>query len=235
VPLVVEARKCLVNLVVLHTAFRAKITSASLDLLLRLKKESDAVLCFPLARLLFTCIEKEEIKPLIESGSLDILAEILENNLRSLDLPSMRDYTVEILKLVVKLTMHLGPLESPPNPEPTVTERRAWKQLAPLFQRIMQLSDEPEYRGIKRNCVACIVNTPRDCAEEFDMGIRTMDNLLSFLSAQLDDNDEVQLTPILMVLTTLAKAKSELRNYFKQYCFPHPPPADEKTEAQFVF
>jgi hypothetical protein len=90
---------------------------------------------------------------------------------------------VDTLKALFNVTIFLGPLEVPPNPEPTERERTCWRKLVPHFQRFMAL--DASHHKLKQFCVSCLINTPLGCAEYFDLGTGTLDTLIAFLSEQL--------------------------------------------------
>jgi len=131
---------------------------------------------------------------------------------------------IDILKALFNITIFLGPLETPPNPEPTEQERNCWKSLVPHFQKIMRM--DSSHHKLKQFCVNCLVNTPLGCAEYFDLSLPTIDSLVQFLEEQLvveEKSDDAQLTPILMVLVALARAFPLLRKYLLAKCFPNSP------------
>jgi hypothetical protein len=95
----------------------------------------------------------------------------------------------EIFKVLFNVTIFLGPLETPPNPDPTNREKACWKRFVPFMQYAIALPDDAIYHRLKQLCVTVIVNTPQGCAQDFDISPPTLQHLIRFFDAQLAEAD----------------------------------------------
>lgn len=225
-----EGCRCLVNL--LQQSSKELLphlhTKGVQPLIRTLEREQDTAYRIALLRLLFNCSLDQKSSPHFQSleqeGALPLAIHVLGQALEQLEVdPLQEELAADALRVILSLTMHLGPLSNPPNPLPEPHEREAWKRLVPHIHTIMEFQDGAHYR-LQRYAVAVLVNTPQGCADYFRIDLQSINSLLAFLRRQLKEPDEKQVTPVLIVLLAIAKGVPVLRRHMIASCFPAQPP-----------
>lgn len=93
------------------------------------------------------------------------------------------------------------------------------------FQKLLFLPNLPKYDQVKVQTVTALINVPARCTELFDPE-RTLASLIYVLNIQADAatvNEEIAseaLTPVLLVLTSIAQAIPRARGILKHAVFP---------------
>jgi len=129
----------------------------------------------------------------------------------------------ECLKVIFSVSIPLGPLEGPK--EPREDQFLAFKQMIVVFQKLLFLPQEPKYRRIKSGVTQTLINVPARCTQLFDPE-KTLAALIEVLFFQVDMAvaDETRaaecLTPILLNLTSIAKAIPRARGILRSAIFP---------------
>ncbi|ELR22099.1 uncharacterized protein ACA1_158950 [Acanthamoeba castellanii str. Neff] len=229
-----EALRCIVNLVHHSPAALAPRLYATVGMrpfLRALEREPDPTYRLSLLRLVFNCsLEKSANLPELQAqGALRLAIRVLAHALDHIkggdgadNDDEQEQVATEALRLILNLTLHLGPLSNPPNPLPKPDEVESWQQLVPHIHRVMELG--AGHQRLQHFAVAVLVNTPQGCAHHFRIDTASVDSLLDFLRRQFDHPDETQVAPVLMVLVAIAKGIPALRDYMMARCFPAQPP-----------
>eukprot|EP01103_Thecamoeba_quadrilineata_P016370 TRINITY_DN5453_c0_g1_i1.p1 TRINITY_DN5453_c0_g1~~TRINITY_DN5453_c0_g1_i1.p1 ORF type:complete len:436 (-),score=88.53 TRINITY_DN5453_c0_g1_i1:69-1376(-) len=231
--ILVESAKCLVNVVMRLTPNSERILT-SLDgpaKIVRLLKSSNAPkeLRFPLGRLIFLLsLNNTLVSTFTQLGVYDVLVHILEESVTDLSESSNISYAIEALKCIFKLSMHLGPLNdtSPikgKGKEPTPEEIEHFTRMIGPLQKILDApSSELRLRPLKDSCVNVLINVPGPCTKLFQPE-QTLQSLIQILKYQTEEttNPAQALTPILLVLTSIAKAIPAARQILKKEVFPN--------------
>jgi hypothetical protein len=146
-----EAAKCIVNVITKHERGGAIVDSFNIlpPLMLRLKSKTYAKESrFAFLRLLLRMTFERVLKlRLFESGILNILADVLEDCLEEQFHPTRGIDLEECLKVIFSVSIPLGPLEGPR--EPREDQFLAFKQMIVVFQKLLFLPKEPQYRRVK--------------------------------------------------------------------------------------
>ncbi|KAL6057914.1 AAA-ATPase vps4-associated 1 domain-containing [Balamuthia mandrillaris] len=231
-----EATKSLVNIVILNNSLKSLFYNSEhtpVQRLIKRLKEQGTDKCFATGRLLLhLALDRPKVKQLNEMGAVDVVIDLLEQVVSGVESngalkPKDIALGMDLLRMLFALTVFLGPLETPPNPPPTEEEKAQWKRLAPFIQTIMNLPMEPRYHELKHAAVNCLINTPQGCADYFTLNERTFKSLTLYLKAELDQEDETQVVPILMVLLAVVTGIPVARAYCLNFCFPNKPPPIE--------
>eukprot|EP01100_Stratorugosa_tubuloviscum_P014749 TRINITY_DN8050_c0_g1_i1.p1 TRINITY_DN8050_c0_g1~~TRINITY_DN8050_c0_g1_i1.p1 ORF type:complete len:506 (-),score=247.62 TRINITY_DN8050_c0_g1_i1:66-1553(-) len=225
-----EASKCLVNILMRDNQL---LTTLILDYDLP-KKIINALnndklpksIRFAFGRLIFLITTSEIGTLALESSNVLVtLIKICEEGVQNLKEQSQ--YVVEALKCIFKISMPLGPLHDK-NEEigkgrpPTPIEAEAFNKISIILQQILFLPREQQYHSLKDACVNCLINVPACCIPVFDPE-RTLISLIDFLEVQVQvkENPAQALTPVLLVLTSIARQRFDARLILKSRVFPN--------------
>jgi len=167
----------------------------------------------------------------------EILVQILRESMDILDQDNIV-YGCEAMKCIFKLSMPLGPLnETAPvkgkGREPSEKEVEYFTRMVPMLQKILFLPiSEKQYQPLKDACVNCLINVPSVCTTMFDPE-KTLQSLIDILVVNVEDttNPAQSLTPILLVLTSIAKAIPRARGILKQIVFPNASQVKEESRV----
>jgi len=193
---------------------------------------------FPFGRLLFLLsLDNDIADKLLTLDVFEILIQILQESMDLLDQDNII-YACEAMKCIFKLSMPLGPLnESSPvkgkGREPTEKEVEYFTKIVPPLQSILFLPiTEKKYQPLKDACVNCLINVPAVCTTMFDPE-RNLQSLIEILVENVEDtvNPAQSLTPILLVLTSIAKAIPRARGILKQKVFPNANQVKEESRV----
>jgi len=225
--LTAEAAKCIVNVITKHERGGAIIDALNIlpHLLLQLKhrvfpKEARFAYLRLLLRMTFERVLKLR---LFSSSVLNILADVLDWSLEDIENPAYSGDIEECLKVIFSISIPLGPLEGPK--EPREDQYLAFKQMIKTFQSVLFLPKEPRYRRFKASTTQALINVPARCTELFDPE-KTLEALIEVLYFQVDvaiadeSRSAEALTPILLNLTSIAKAIPRARPILKMAIFP---------------
>jgi Guanine nucleotide exchange factor synembryn len=223
-----EALKCLVN-VWMH--FADSVQTAFLETngvaacVALLADESKALMLgFPVGRLLSRLsVDKSIRAELLSVATLRVLASALERCFNNIDEAMARTVTIEAMRVLVNITMPLGPLNATPR-EPSDEEFEVFKLLVDLFQRYLFLPREAKYDELRAQTTSCLINVPARCTDLFHPE-RTLDALIHVLTVQVGANaaganPSDALVPVLLVLSSIARAIPRARAILKSVVFP---------------
>jgi len=129
---------------------------------------------------------------------------------------------LDAMSLTFIITQKLGPLEGPT--DPVEEELKAFKRVIPYFQKFLALpKDKPIPLSIVSATVKCMINVPALCTDDFEHE-KTLSDLLGFIIVQLEKPEEeivaADLTPVLLILTSISKAIRASRVVIKDTLLP---------------
>lgn len=226
-----EAAKCLVNLAMKDnpTIQEYFIGKGSVGKILELLKDPQAPksLRFPFGRIVFILAMKDDICEQFNSlGAVDVFTDILEDSLKDLTQENIQN-AAEAMKALFKLTISLGVLsdvgpERGKGREPTEKELAQFTRLVPVMVKVLSIPYSPQIHSLKEAVVNLLINVPTACTTMFPQE-ETLSALIEILSVQSKEehNAAGALTPILLVLTSIAKAIPRARGILKRVVFPN--------------
>jgi len=129
---------------------------------------------------------------------------------------------VDSLSLLFVVSQHLGPLDGPK--DPTDDELQAYKKLIPVFQNFLTLpNDDPKTHVIVSGTIKSMISVPGALTDDWDHQ-STLRDLLTYLKFILDSSivelESAELTPVLLILTSISRAIAPARTIIKDALFP---------------
>jgi hypothetical protein len=228
-----EAIKVLSNLLMHQRSIAQEISrvGAVQSCLKKWAKTRSVPSLFPLSRVVFFLavegiLKKSSLEHEAFSEALKIIAFALQHAW-----PELENALVECLKIAFQTSMHLGPLNGSQTP-PTLEEVSLWKDLIVQLEAIFALPAIDRWDGVKTFALNCVINTPFVCTVQYDPA-KTLPAFLRELKVQLakPDNAPESLTPILLVLTSIARDLPTARRLLKSIIFPVETPMPAEPTA----
>jgi len=177
---------------------------------------------FPLVRILFQLSLHAEITTIFnELHALQYIIDLLEHFCSSKP-PS--NGATDLLKVIFNLTITLGPLNGC-QMKPTMTQVQDFNRLIPLYQYFLKLDPSvPEVHDLQLNVVNCLVNVPVSFTQHLFDAVnidQLLQSILHLLNELLGAKGDMEgITPILLVLTTVARAMPTAKRQLNAAVFP---------------
>jgi len=178
-------------------------------------------LWYPLTRIMLQLLLETDVASTISKDlhGLSIFVDLLERTVNK-DVDTNLPTTVDALRTIFNLTMHLGPLNGPQTP-PTQQEVDAFAKFVIILQIILNFPKKSQYVQVKLDTVNCLINTPYVCTALFEP-VKIIPSLLNLLSVKIDDPKVEQVaTPLLLVLCSIVRDIPTARRIIKKIIFPY--------------
>lgn len=146
----------------------------------------------------------------IEQPVFSTLVKVLKR-CRRLEEDEQLAASTEALQAIFVLSTDMGPLGD--QLKPSEEQLAAFFELTELIKEYLLLPLDERHTKILENTIRCLVNLPTPCTTNFQPEL-TLEKLLQFFCFQMnrgEENEAVNLTPILIILTSIARAVPRAR------------------------
>jgi len=149
-------------------------------------------------------------KQCVEQPVFTTLVKVLKRS-GNLEEEECRSAVAEALQAIFVLSTDMGPLGE--QVQPSEQQLAAFHELTELIKGYLECPLDEAHIKLLQNTIRCLVNLPTPCTVSFQPEL-TLEKLLAFFCHQMnrdDGNEAANLTPILIILTSIARAVPRAR------------------------